>query len=152
MRQKNRQLVNSKSGFTLLEMILVASIISIITVMCVPIYASLQKTNSLNVTTNTLVQDLYQAQILSRSEMHNSSWGVAINNTSVTLYAGTSYASRNSSYDSVFYIPTTSTVSGLSEVDYSKFYGLPQTTGTFTIKSGVSTSTATINAEGMVDY
>jgi prepilin-type N-terminal cleavage/methylation domain-containing protein len=151
-----RHLISKKlqAGFTLMEFLLVVAILSIISVICVPIYASLQNTNGLDVAMNTLVQDLYQAQLLSRSETHNSPWGVAISGTNqtITLYAGTSYASRNSAYDTVFTFPTTSTTSGLSEIDFSMFYGLPQSTGSITLKSGNTTNTATINSQGMVDY
>ena len=143
-----------QAGFSLMEMLLVVAILAIITVICVPIYASLQNTNGLNIATNTLVQDLYQAQLLSRNETYNSAWGVAISgpNQTITLYAGTSYASRNTAYDTVFSFQTTSTVSGLSEIDFSMFYGLPQSTGSITLKSGNTTNTVTINSEGMVDY
>lgn len=151
---KSGNYIKEQNGFSLMEMLLVAGILGIITVICVPIYASLENTNGLDVATNTLVQDLYQAQMLSRSETHSSPWGVAISaaNQTITLYAGTSYTSRNSAYDTVFTFPTTSTTSGLSEVDFSKFTGLPQSTGSITLKSGNTTNTVTINSFGMVDY
>lgn len=147
----SRALATSK-GYTLVELMLVIGIIAIITAVGLPIYAALQNSNGLDITTNTLVQDLYQAQIFSRYEVDNSSWGVAIVGQTITFYAGSSYASRNTAYDNVFTMPVTTTTSGLSEVDFSKLYGLPSTNGTFTLTvTGISRS-VTINSVGMVDY
>jgi len=143
---------NNTQGFTLIEMVLVVGIISIIAVIGIPIYYNLQSSDGLDVTVNTLVQDLYQAQIFSRNEEDNSAWGVTIVGQTIIFYSGTSYATRNTSNESVFTTPVNIATSGLSEVDFSKLYGLPLSSGTFTLIGGGITRTVIINSEGMVDY
>jgi Tfp pilus assembly protein FimT len=135
-----------------MELLLVAAIITLVSAVGLPIYISLQNSNGLDVTVNTLVQDLYQAQILSRSEQDGTSWGVAIAGQTIDFYAGSSYATRNTAYDNIFTMPVTIVTTGPSEIDFSKLYGLPTTTGTFTLTSAKITRTVVINAVGMVDY
>jgi len=151
MKKSSRALPRS-NGYTLIELMLVIAIIAVITTVGLPIYAALQNSNGLDVTVNTLVQDLYQAQIFSRYEIDNSAWGVAIVGQTITFYAGSSYVSRNTAYDNVFTMPVTIRTSGLSEVDFSKLNGLPATNGTFSLATSGITRTVIINSVGMVDY
>jgi len=143
---------SGEGGYTLIEEVLVVAIIAVLAVFGIPIYDGLQNSNGLDVSVNTLVQDLYQAQILSRNEQNSTSYGVYVTNTTITFYAGTSYATRNTATANVFNMPVTIIASGLSEVDFSKFYGLPSTTGTFTLTNNSTARAVTINSIGMVDY
>ena len=151
MRHLTKILPNKK-GYTLMEMLLVVGIITSVSALGLPIYGALQNSDGVDVTLNTLVQDLYQAQIFSRNEENNSAWGVAIVGQKIYLYAGASYATRNTAYDSIFTMPITITDSGLSEVDFSKLQGLPGTNGTFQLTGGGITRAVIINSMGMVDY
>jgi prepilin-type N-terminal cleavage/methylation domain-containing protein len=141
-----------QAGYTLIEEVVVVGIIAVLAVFALPVYSNLQNSNGLDVTVNTLVQDLYQAQILSRNEENSSAYGVYITNQTITLYAGSSYATRNTSTANVFTMPVSITVSGLSEIDFSKLYGFPSTTGTFTLKDNSASRVVTINSMGMVDF
>ena len=141
-----------QTGFTLIEVLLVVALMTILAAIGTPIYGSLQNSNGLDVSVNTLAQYLYQAETFSRGEQHDSPWGVAVVGQTMVLYAGTTYAGRNSAYDTTFSMPVTLHTSGLSEVDFSKLYGLPSATGTFTLQTGSSSRTVTINSEGMVSY
>lgn len=140
-----------RDGYTLIEVLLVVAIINIIAAIGIPLYESLTFSSGIDVTTNTLFQDLYQAEIFSRSEKYDSGWGVSINGQVITLYQGSSYAARVTANDYIYNMPTTTTVSGLTEVDFSSLYGLPQSTGIFTLTSGTSSRTVTINSQGMVN-
>jgi Tfp pilus assembly protein FimT len=142
----------NQAGYTLIEEVLVVGIIAVIAVFGLPIYSNLQNSNGLDVTVNTLVQDLYQAQILSRNEENGASYGVYVTNSNITLYAGTSYATRNTQTANVFNMPVNISVSGLNEVDFSKLYGFPNITGTFTLLNNNTARVVTINSMGMVDY
>jgi prepilin-type N-terminal cleavage/methylation domain-containing protein len=141
----------NRGGYTLIEVLLVVAIINIIAAIGIPLYESLTFSNGIDVTTNTLFEDLYQAEIFSRSEKYDSGWGVAINGQTITLYQGSSYASRVTANDYTYTMPTTTATNGLTEVDFSSLYGLPQSTGTFTLTSGTSSRTVTINSQGMVN-
>ncbi|HUD06773.1 MAG TPA: type II secretion system protein [Candidatus Saccharimonadales bacterium] len=139
-------------GFTLIEVILVTALISIIVAIAAPFYASAQKNGAVDLATDILVQDLYQAQIYSRSESHGCGWGVAINNPVITLFCGNTYASRNSAYDFNYTIPASISTSGTTEIDYSALYGLPSSPASINLSSSNKSVTISVNSKGMVDY
>lgn len=140
------------AGYTLIEMILVIAIISVIVAVAVPVYIGVQKSDAVDLANDILAQDLYQAQLYSRSEAHGCGWGVAISNPVITLFCGNTYASRNSAYDFNYTIPASISSSGTTEVDYSALYGLPNTTASFTFSTVGKSVTLTLNSKGMVDY
>ncbi len=141
------------SGFTLIEMLLVIAIIAIISGISIPVYQSFQVRNDLDIATASIVQSLRRAAVLSQAVDNDTSWGVYVTSGSLTLFKGTSYATRDSNFDELFDIPLTITPSGVSEIVFTKFTGLPQTTGTITLTSNTNeTRTITINAKGMVNY
>ncbi len=142
----------SASGFTIIEMLLVVAIMSVLTAVSAPLYLNLSNSNQLDAATNLIVQDLYQAQTHSRNQSQDSGWGVAVNGQVITLFSGTSYASRNVANDVNYTVPTAITLSGSSQVVYSKLYGLPTTNGSFSLVGGGKASTVTVNSKGTVEY
>ncbi|MEO8785421.1 MAG: type II secretion system protein [Candidatus Saccharimonadales bacterium] len=140
------------AGFTLLEMILVMGIITIIMAVSVPLYASLSNRNQLQVSVSLLAQDLYQAQANSRAQLNDSAWGVAFNGQTITLFQGNSYASRSSSQDVNYVVPSAIKMSGDSQVVYSRLYGLPTATANFSLSGAGQTMPLAVNSKGMVEY
>jgi Tfp pilus assembly protein FimT len=134
------------------EMMLVVAILTVIMAIGVPSYLALSNSNQLDSATSILAQDLYQAQTYSRSQNQDSQWGVAVNGQTITLFSGSSYATRNTGQDVDYVVPTAVTLSGTTQIVYSKLYGLPQTTGTFTMTGGGKTSSVVVNSKGMLEY
>ena len=141
-----------QAGFTLAEMVLVVAIITLILAIGTPVYMSLSNSNQLDVATNILAQDLYQAQVNSRSQAEDSQWGVAVQNQAITLFQGANYATRNTANDVVYSLPSSIQVSGSSQVIYSKLYGLPTAGGSFGLADSSDSRTVTVNNKGMVQY
>lgn len=141
-------------GFTLLEMLLSVAIIGLIVSLSLPVYQSFQSRTDLDVSAEQLVHTLRRAQTYSRGAKGDSQWGVRVQNASMTLFKGTSYETRDSALDEVISIPPTFTVSGLSDVVFSKMLALPNSTGSVVIAHGSTNNTRTvsINAQGMVSY
>lgn len=142
----------SQQGFTLLEVILSLAIVAILTGASLPVYRTLMTKNDLDVATVTVAQSLRRAQTLSVAVDGDTNWGVKIQSGSITLFKGTSYALRDSTYDETFAIPGTITTGGVSETIYSKLFGAPQTTGTVTLTTDNDSSSITLNSKGMVSY
>jgi prepilin-type N-terminal cleavage/methylation domain-containing protein len=143
----------NSGGFTLMEVLLTVAIITIITAVGAPVFLGLQRTNELDLATNTLAQYLYEAQVYSRAEDHDCQWGVTIAAQDLTLFCGNSYASRNTNYDHVYNIPSSIAIGQNLEIVYSKLYGLPATTGSYVLNAyGGQSSTVTVNPKGMVEY
>lgn len=140
-------------GFTLIELMLSIAVIAIITGMSAPVYQSFQVRNDLDIAAVTATQYLRRATVLSQAVDGNINWGVKVQSGDITIFKGTSYASRDSTYDEVSEVPTSITPSGVSEVVFTKLTGLPETTGTITFTSNANeTRIITLNAKGSVDY
>lgn len=148
----HRKCGGRQAGFTLIEMLLTAGVLTVIAAMAIPLYLSLSKRNDLDAAVTVLAQDLYQAQNASRAQERDSGWGVAVNGQVITLFSGTSYATRNSNYDVNYTVPANISLSGGPQIVYSKLYGLPTSTGTFNLTSAGQTKTVTVNSKGMVEY
>lgn len=141
-----------RSGFTLVEILLVLAVSSIVLLVGAPVYQRLQLTNELDVASNVLVANLYRAQSASRSMAGDSSWGVAINGNTLTLFSGTSYLTRNAALDEVYQVPSSITITGSTSEVFSKQQGLPSGSGSVTLSTSGATKTVSWTSKGMVDY
>lgn len=141
-------------GFTLIEVLLSVAIISLITGMSLPILTSFNDRNDLDLTTQSIVSQLRRAQTYSRGVNGDSQWGVYAQNSNAILFKGSSYATRDTSYDEPTAISPAITVTGPSEFLFAKLDGAPNTTGSLTLTNTNTneTRTITINAKGMVSY
>ncbi len=140
-------------GFTLVEMLLSITIIAILVGVSGPVYNSFVVRNDLDVTGQQIVQSLRRAQTYARSMEDDTAWSVEIQTSAATLFQGTNFGGRDATFDEEVTIPASITRSGLTEVQFAKFTGLPNTTGTITLTSNTNeTRTITINAKGMVNY
>lgn len=140
------------AGFTIVELMIVIGILVVIAATASPLFGNLNNNSQLDAARDILVQDLYQAQTFSRNRSRDTSWGVAVNGQVITLFSGTSYAARDTASDIVYTVPSAITLSGSSQIVYSKLYGLPTTTGSFGFTTKGKTATVTINSKGMVEY
>lgn len=145
--------MKNSRGFTLLEVLLVISLISFIGALGAPYFLSFQTKSDLDLTALTVAHNLRRAQLLSQGVDGDSPWGVYVQNGSITLFRGLTYATRNQTYDQIIEIAPTLSVSGLQEVVFSKLHGEPTSTGTITLDSTINQSKSlTINSKGMVEY
>lgn len=141
------------SGFTLPEVLLSITLLSIIGGMTIPMYRTFMIRNDLDIATITIAQNLRRAQSLSESGDGDITWGVRVGVGSILIYKGASYVLRDSSFDENTSIPTTIVPTGLVDVVFSKITGTPSATGTFILTSQYNeTRTITINEKGMVNY
>ena len=145
--------MRGQHGFTLLETLLSIAALSIIAGISIPLYQSFQVRNDVDIAAVTITQSLRRAQVLARASSGDARWGVAITTSSITLYRGASYAGRDTSYDEMFDLPASITPSGLTEVTFTKFTGLPGGIGTTTLTSNTGeVRTISLNEQGTVSY
>lgn len=142
-----------QAGFTLVELLLSVVIISMITGMSLPVYESFVRRNDLDLTGQNLATTLRRAETYARAVDYDNAWSVEIQSSTITLFQGTSFASRNTAFDETVSIPGSVTLSGLTEVQFAKFSAVPNTTGSVMLTSTTNdTRTVTINAKGVVTY
>lgn len=153
MQQDTAYKQYTKRGFTFIEILLSMAAVGIIAGVSLPLYQSFQVRNDLDIATVEIVHSFRRAHILATAVDGDSSWGVYVHSGSITLFKGPNYAARDAGFDEVFEVPASIVPSGISEVVFARFTGVPQTTGTITLTSTTNElRTITINAKGMVNY
>ena len=144
--------LNHKKGFTLLELLLSVAIISLLAGLSLPVYRTLLSKNDLDIAAVTIAQSTRRAQTLSQAVDGDTTWGVKAQSGSIVIFKGTSFASRDSSFDETFSVPTGISFGGTNEIVFAKLTGLPQTTGTVSLSTESDSRSVTINEKGMVNY
>lgn len=146
--------VNSRTGFTLIELLISIGIFAVLASATIPFSATFFMRAQVHNKTNELVGAIRTAQANAQTGKNDSSWGVRITESDITLFSGASYASRTPAFDHVYTIPSTVSVSGLVNTDilFSAVAGTSSVTGTVTITGNEGTSVAvSMNAVGTVD-
>jgi hypothetical protein len=79
----------------------------------------------------------------------NASWGVNITDTTLTLYAGNTFATRNTSFDEVFTLNPNINQTGTIDVNFKRATGTPSATPSITFSGVGSSKTVDVNAQGV---
>jgi prepilin-type N-terminal cleavage/methylation domain-containing protein len=149
--------VKKANGFTLIELLLTVSIISVIGILSTGFYSRFLLQNAVANTSDQLIADLRKAQMYSMTgkyNLTNTTWGVRYGSNTITLFLGSSYATRNSAFDETFTVNPSVTISGFTELVFAKTTGLPtggnpSNTPTIVISGGSSSKTVTVNSLGI---
>lgn len=139
-------------GFTLIEVLLVVSIMAVASLIVVPVSIDYQQRNDLDVSQITFAQSIRRAQQLSMSGEDDSAWGVNVTSGDIVIFKGNTYATRDTTYDETYGISLSITLSGQLEYDFAKITGLPTQTGTATFTDNNYQKQVVVNAKGIVNY
>lgn len=143
----------NQSGFSLIELLLSVMILTLLTGLSLPVLESFVRRNDLDLTTQSIASSVRRAATYARGVKADNTWGVRFTTSTVTLFEGASYATRNTISDETVPIPGSMTLSGTSEIVFSKLTAAPSGTASVTLNSTTNdTRTITVNADGMVNY
>ncbi|MCH8741575.1 hypothetical protein IH779_01615 [Patescibacteria group bacterium] len=137
-------------GLNFIETLLVIFIISILLAFILPISLDFYKNQQLRTHTQGILQTLRRAQLKTMSVELDSKFGVYIANDNYILFKGNSFAARDIQFDEVFDLPQIITVSGLSEIVFSRLEGKPNITGDIVLHSGNESMAINVNNLGTV--
>ncbi len=141
----------TQRGFTVIEIVLVVSLIAIMGAIAAPFLLSFQTRADLDIATNMAAFAIRRTATLAQGTYADVPWSVYIQSGSVTIYPGVSYGGHDPAYDVVFKISKKITVTGLNDIHLSRFTGYPTTAGTVTFTTVKNeTKSISINARGMV--
>lgn len=138
-------------GITIIELLIVIAIIAIIGASTTPMLSNFLVRNFLRNKTNELTASLRTAQINSISGKEDSQWGVNISSSDITLFKGSSFASRDPDFDQPFSIPASINITN-DEIMFDRLTGNPDSTATLSVSSNAGESnTVSVNEVGTVN-
>lgn len=153
-----------KSGFTLVELILIIALMVVIVMISILALGGRKGTTELEGITKQIVSQLREAQSKSASQINSTTWGVRIDNATSGAYFGgysssTYSTSTKAGYTrlprNVRFVTSTLPVGSFREITFSQISGLPSTTTVISLQltdtPSVST-TITVGERGVIGY
>lgn len=142
--------IRSQQGFSLIEILLVVALTAILGVSVVTVGQRFLVNNHLENKSNELVWLLNTARLNSISGKESSLWGVAVTNSEMIAFKGSSYADRDQAFDLTFAVPTSLGIS-TGEVVFAAVTGEPDSPLSYTITGQGASHSITVNDLGVVD-
>jgi prepilin-type N-terminal cleavage/methylation domain-containing protein len=131
---KKGTILNSFSGVSLIELIIVVAIILIVGGASAVFGANFLNSNNLEIKTTEVVFVLRNAQLNALSSKKDSRWGVKTNASDIILFKGDSFAERDATYDEVYDVPRSISITE-SEVVFEKLTGVPNGSAEIVVSS-----------------
>lgn len=144
--------LEKSKGFSMIELLIVMSIISILSGFLVSGYFYYKKTNDFGLAVQQTASMIRKARLNSISVFEDSQWSVNIQTGQVIIFKGTDFSGRDQSFDETIRIRGVSNISGLSQIEFSKVFGIPQNSGSLTLSNDSENRVIQINEEGIISY
>ncbi len=159
-----QKLSESKSGFTIIEVLVVSAILAVLVTISVQSFFSIQKKTDVDGAVNEFTAVIKLAQSRTLASENEGQYGVYIN-TSPTphqyiMFKGTSYTLRDPAYDTVYPLPKTVEFFGISlgggnEIVFSKLTGESGVSGTVSLRNKADTTqskTVYVTNSGVINF
>lgn len=142
----------SRRGVTLLELLLVITIMSTLSVMTASFYSRFFVQNAVDNTVDQLVGQIRKAQFYAMmGKQSGGNWGVNFSSNTITLYQGNTFGTRNAALDEKFSVNANISLGAFSDINFTHATGLPASSQTINIMGpNNTTKTVTVNAQGVV--
>lgn len=140
-------------GITITEILLAFLILGILLAFSLPAGVRLLWQADFDTAVDDLLQTFRRAQALAQLGESDSAYGIYFSAGQYTLFKGSSYAGRDTSFDQIFDIPPGVTMNptfGGGDVVFSKLGGRPDETGSVTLTSEERSETIEINRLGRI--
>lgn len=141
-------------GFSLIELVIVLAIMLILSAIVGTLASNTLPKNQLLSEMALVADTLRRAQAFTVTGKHDSVWGVHFTNSSMTLFAGPQYVSRDTQYDELHTVPDGLTISGLTDVVFDAVNGMTANVGTVTLTADATSEERilSVNEQGLIDY
>lgn len=143
---------SSSKGITLFEVILTIAIFALLIGFSLPFTVNLYQEREFDVHLKSIAQSLRRAQLRAMAGEGESSFGIYFGPHQYVLFKGDSYAGRDTAFDELFELPDDFSISGISELIFSRIKGIPSDRGDITLTSGDKLGTINVNEVGMINY
>jgi len=152
MKYQTKLTKRPSQGFSILEIIIVVGIMGLLITFSTSVYNSFKSHENLEIATISVVESIRHAQGNAQSGKNDSIWGVEILPTTVIIFKGVNYASRDVAADQSLDFPGGVISSGLSEIVFTKLTGSTSSVGTITLTNSYGTKNILINEKGTLTY
>lgn len=139
-------------AFTLIEVAIVFGIFALISVIGLPVGIDAYRNYLLTSETRNILSILRRAQSLSFSNSYEKSYGMAVEPQNFVLFQGNSFDDRNQAFDEDYPRETSVTISGFSEIIFSRFSGRPNATTSIVLSNQLRSQSMDINEEGVINW
>lgn len=130
---------------TLIELLIVISVIAIIGTFTTPFLSNFIVSNNFETTMNEIIGTIRKAQNYSMSGKNEGAWGVCLKSSKITLFKGScNLPVFTESYD----VPASVTVVGLNEITFSNKLGEPSSSLAITVSAVNKLRTINLNQVG----
>lgn len=140
-----------EKAFTLIEVLLVLTLFAAMGILS---SVALSRTINQNAVINTrdyLKNTLNKAQTYAMTGRNNGNWGVHLGGTTITMFQGSTFAGRTTALDENYTVNSNISISGLTDIIFTKTTGKPNSAATITITAFGNSKTINVNSEGTVN-
>lgn len=138
-------------GFTLIESILVTSIVLLLGAFSAIFGTQFTSTRSVAVTAHILRESLDRAQVYAHSGRSGSDWGVTEVSGTIVIFSGESYALRVADLDESATLPDGVSIAGLDETVFSQVNGQLSAAKIIDVTGSDRTLHLSVSSEGAVN-
>jgi prepilin-type N-terminal cleavage/methylation domain-containing protein len=149
--------IKNKTGFTLMEMLMVISIMIVLTAAFFSFQSNLVNSAHLISNTDEIVQTLRLARSSSITRYRDSGWGVFFDADKFILFKGDDYATRDPLFDEEKDLPNTLSISNISlnggtnYIAFEKINGETTNYGSLQLIDNNKIKIVTINQKGLIE-
>lgn len=139
-------------AFTLMELLLVISLVGMIFGFSVPFYKDYQYRHNLQSSLMLTKRAVYSAQSFAQGVKQDSEWGVKLLPSRAVIFKGASYTNRDTLEDVELIFPVNVYISGtVDEIIFEKVSGNTLNTGTIQLQISNEVRTIQINEKGIME-
>jgi len=140
--------MKEREGFTIVEMIVSIGILFLIGSISIGVYTAFRLRNTFAVVEEQIVSFGREAQQRARAQVLDTDWGFFVSSSAVTVFSGSSFATRDIAQDIVATFPNSIVVS-TTEVIFASSTGRPFTSTTISFTYDQLSSAITIDSFGI---
>lgn len=137
-------------GFTLIEALTTMTILGLMLGITVVGTRALERQEHVR-TRETIRTELTAARDFTIAGANDSGWGISFSQSAITLFQGTSYATRNQAFDRVTDFEESIVISGPSEIVFLRPRGTTASVATITVTDESGTNTVSVNTVGAIE-
>lgn len=143
-------MVQNIRAFSLLELLLVMGLVSILAATALPLSTAIYSRTLVRTKADEFGASLRQARANTIAGKENSQWGVRSTASSITLYKGTSFATRDSAFDQSFVVPSSISITQ-DEIVFLPVTGGVASAQSVTVSNAVETVTIEVTTVGAIN-